>query len=239
MNRSPGFTVIEVVLFLAISSGLAIFLLVGTSAAIQRQQYKDATQSYAGFLRGQYERVIGVKNDRSPTEVCPIATATSASASRGQSDCVILGRYIASTNEDGVVDQQSYGAYPVYGLPVGGVWHYGLGERDTDYNINWSASARLAGDAGESPIAILIYRDPETGSMVVRTSRELYEPSNIGNFFEGVDSLGDAYSLQLQSKEICIYSDSVSVGERRSVFLGEHSGSADAVTVGNSSEACS
>jgi type II secretory pathway pseudopilin PulG len=60
IRRTSGFTIIEVVLFLAISGLMAIGLLAGTSMAIQRQQYRDAVQSFAGYLRDEYARVVSV-----------------------------------------------------------------------------------------------------------------------------------------------------------------------------------
>ena len=53
MRRQGGFTVIEVTMFLAISGTMAIALLAGIGVAIQRQQYRDAVQSYANFLTEQ------------------------------------------------------------------------------------------------------------------------------------------------------------------------------------------
>ena len=81
IRRTSGFTIIEVVLFLAISGLMAIGLLVGTSMAIQRQQYRDAVQSFAGYLRDEYARVVSVEND---------GTAKCGASVRGQSECFIV-----------------------------------------------------------------------------------------------------------------------------------------------------
>ena len=56
-----GFTIVEVVLFLAITGLLTVGLLAGVSAALRQQQYHDAVQSFAGFIRDQYSRVIRIE----------------------------------------------------------------------------------------------------------------------------------------------------------------------------------
>ena len=98
MRRQGGFTVIEVTMFLAISGTMAIALLAGIGVAIQRQQYRDAVQSYANFLTEQYSKVISIENDRQPTDPCPIQGA-SVNGYRGQSNCVIVGRYIIGDDQ--------------------------------------------------------------------------------------------------------------------------------------------
>jgi len=63
MNNRPisthkGFTIIEVMIFLAISGALLVGVIVGTSATIARQRYNDAVESFAEFMRRQYSVVI-------------------------------------------------------------------------------------------------------------------------------------------------------------------------------------
>ena len=62
-NKQKGFTIIEVILFVAISGLLTSMLMVGVSMSINRQQYRDSVQSYAGFLRNEYSKVVNVEND--------------------------------------------------------------------------------------------------------------------------------------------------------------------------------
>ena len=125
MKRQDGFTIIEVTLFLAVSGFFAISLLVGASTAVQRQQYRDSVQSFANYLRSQYSQVINVENDRNFGK-CPIG---GGDTNRGQSECVILGRYI-ETAADGDHAGDRYQSYPVYGLysKAGSSWKYALGD---------------------------------------------------------------------------------------------------------------
>ena len=55
-NKQKGFTIIEVILFVAISGLLTSMLMVGVSMSINRQQYRDSVQSYAGFCEMSIQR---------------------------------------------------------------------------------------------------------------------------------------------------------------------------------------
>ncbi len=243
-RRYPtGFTIVEVVLFLAISGALAIALLVATTSAIQQQQYRDSVQSFAGFLRSQYERVVSVENDRQPGDDCPISGSISR-AGRGQSDCVIVGRYVATAPDGAIdVDGSEYVAYPVYAREGSSGWEYGLGQADTTYSVSWSTKTKLPGqDSLKAYLAIIIYRHPENGNITVRSNPGRYSADTINHFINGRDNSGNAYDdplTQLGQREICIYDDGWMLGRRQSVFIAARSGSADAIRVGGAeAEGC-
>jgi len=56
-----GFTIIEVILFVAISAFLIVGLMVGMTANIARQRYTDSVQDLADFLRIQFQAVSNPK----------------------------------------------------------------------------------------------------------------------------------------------------------------------------------
>ncbi|MFV0484723.1 MAG: type II secretion system protein [Candidatus Saccharimonadales bacterium] len=60
-TRRRGFTIIEVMLFLAISGFLLVGILAGTGAGIARQRYTDSVQHVAQILREQYSAVINTQ----------------------------------------------------------------------------------------------------------------------------------------------------------------------------------
>ncbi|PID33141.1 hypothetical protein CR969_02260 [Candidatus Saccharibacteria bacterium] len=228
-----GFTIIETVIFLTISSSMAIMLLVGVSSAIQWQQYRDSLQSYANFLRGQHARAVSVKNDRDNTQACPISGASTKA--RGQSDCVVIGRYITTVSQPGGSDGKRYETRAIYGLEDGSSWRYSLGEVDTTHDVNWGARTRLPAQAENSAdISIVMYRDPETGALKVRTSSSRYNSGNIGQIVDNATAPADS----LNKREICVYDRGMFMGDQQSIFLGARAGSADAVNIGNASEGC-
>lgn len=223
MKRSDGFTIIEVILFVAISTGLAALLMIGTGAALQRQQYRDSVQSFASFLRGQYARVISVENDeRTDNMPCPLGGGLQP---RGQSDCIIVGRYM-STNDGAAGSGARFQTYPVYALEgAGSTWNYRLGNADSEYLVEWSTRTRLSSQGGGSaPFSVLMYRDPELGTITIKTTTSLYASD--------VTALVND-STTVSAREICVYDRGWMTGERVSVFLGARAGSADAVSVGS------
>ncbi len=238
MNRHSGFTIIEVMLFLSASAILTVLLLVGTGLAIQQQQYKDAVQSFAAFVQGEYGRVISVKNQRLDDQEgsgCPIAGVDIGSSNPGQSDCVIIGRYIASSDGTG----ESYDTYPVYAAKISDEWRYGYGNADGSYDINWGARAKLPDQtSGSAQVSILMYRDPDFGNLAIRTSRFAYPSKDIGKFLSGEDQAGETGTDQRSGREFCIYDVGWLPAQRRSVFLTIQPGSSDAVMVGNATEGC-
>ncbi len=58
-----GFTIIEVMLFLALSSVLMIGIIAATNSSIARQRYNDSTNDFADFLRGIYSQVMNVEHN--------------------------------------------------------------------------------------------------------------------------------------------------------------------------------
>lgn len=242
MNRQQkGFTIIEVVLFVAISALLTSALLVGVGAGVSRQQYKDAVQSFAAFLRDEYSKVINVENDRKSGK-CPLVVADGGTpTNRGQSDCVVVGRYIATLEDSGGVDGRAYRSWPVYGYKSGDRWSYTLGSESNDYNVGWGAKTKLSNQHHNAArIAILMYRHPETGQLAIRTHAGRYNDTTIANFFENKDENGNSYSANThtQKREVCVYDNGWMVGERLSVFLSPHAGSSSAISVNPASEEC-
>lgn len=91
--EGAGFTIIELMLFLAISGLMFVGILASTGGSVNVQRYKDSVTSLQSYFQKQYSGVINTNNDVS-TNDC----GTSVDVSRGQSDCVILGKLITSSN---------------------------------------------------------------------------------------------------------------------------------------------
>jgi len=114
MKTRVGFTIIEVMLFIAISGFLIVGLMVGTSATIARQRYNDSVQDLAEFIRREYSAVINPENDRrNPVDNAICAEGGNSvggtdddadGAYRGRSNCLIYGRLIVfGESADGTV----------------------------------------------------------------------------------------------------------------------------------------
>ncbi|MFZ1258038.1 MAG: hypothetical protein WAQ25_01050 [Candidatus Saccharimonas sp.] len=92
-----GFSIIEVILFLGITGIIMAVLLGGITVALNRERYRDATNSFHDYMQGQYNSATNVNNTRANTEVCKsgaILQDSTADTGRGTSDCTIVGRVI-------------------------------------------------------------------------------------------------------------------------------------------------
>lgn len=98
--RSGGFTVVEVVLFLAISGLMMIGILAGTGVAINAQRYRDSVNSLVSYVQGVYDRTANTQNDRRDIFSCDVTALTitttgpGGGTTAGASDCLILGRLL-------------------------------------------------------------------------------------------------------------------------------------------------
>ena len=98
-GRVQGFTIIEVMLFLALTGLMLVGALVGLGANIARQRYKDSVQDVVLMIRNQYDYVTRVQiNQRQGSDMCEIVAGSSASfidatsnVGRGRSLCDVYG----------------------------------------------------------------------------------------------------------------------------------------------------
>ncbi len=99
---ASGFTIIEVMLVLAVTGFLFIGILGGMSGSLARQRYKDAVQDTADSLRRMYSYVVDTQvYTRENDSVCYGLTSdaignsslisNSKNTGRGRSDCVVYG----------------------------------------------------------------------------------------------------------------------------------------------------
>lgn len=97
-HREGGFTVIEVIMFLAITGLLLMVAMTGVSSRIAVARFSDSTRGFESFLQQQYDEVINGVNARSGNETCedggefinPGLTSTPGMSSQ----CLLLGKYI-------------------------------------------------------------------------------------------------------------------------------------------------
>ena len=99
-SQRHGFTVIEVMLFLAISGLMMLGLFVGINGSINNARYNDATRSFRAFMSDQYGKVTAIQNDRAPLDVeaCRFGGAGAVTGARraGASNCIVVGQFIST-----------------------------------------------------------------------------------------------------------------------------------------------
>lgn len=239
-SKEAGFTIIETMLFLAITAFLIMGILVGTGTSINRQRYRDSVSSLQSFFQQQYSEVANVENDRQPIYKCD---SSNTEKPLGQSDCFILGRFIASDSSDSgrliikgvlgtttatnnnndVLDLQDS---DIIVSPVGG---------DT-YNLEWGA--RLTDKASGHPslyVSMLIVRSPSSG--VIRTF--IKSSTNQGDIVQdgNIRDLLDSTLLKgANATTMCVDSNGLFLGARSALVISpDATGSSGIETLGENS----
>lgn len=189
-----GFTIIEVMLFLAITGLLVVTLLTGWTISVNTQSYKDSVRSLSTTLQGQYNNAVQVTNDRDANWTCAgsggsTTVAVGFGAARGQSNCVIMGRYIYINNgnitSNSIIGLQDAGS-PIIATStdIDSIKNYGPTKipndmlADVAQDVPWSAKLYFPGNpTTNAKLAIVIVRSPKTGTVYTFTKANADSPS--------------------------------------------------------------
>ena len=95
-----GFTIIEVMLFLALSGFLMVGILAGTGSSIDNQRYKDSVQDAVNILRNAYSFVADTEVPTRDNGVCGYTISSSLSlkngeSGRGRTGCAVYGAVVS------------------------------------------------------------------------------------------------------------------------------------------------
>lgn len=212
-----GFTIIEVILFLAITGGLFAALMIGVSVGVTQQRYLDSVRSYKALLQEQYIAAINTRNEDNNSVRCDNSqngsietdsnNATFRDPARGSSGCVILGRAIQIVKKPGTTPLDPAKTEIVTSSVTG----YDPGEINGSDNdalrsyqpklalfdqqistIDWGGSLTQAENQSQDDLStaiVLILRSPVSGSIVVYTSdSSLSGSDDLGSLFDGSGS---------------------------------------------------
>lgn len=205
---SSGFTIIETVLFLSVTALLVLGVMIGTGTSINNQRYRDSTETFKNLLQEQYGALESVRNGRENTWGCNSAAqpVEGGSQKRGQSNCVIVGRYMQINRGDiktytvlaRETSEQERGS-DVQTLELN--YAYAVSEIEVDQRtmewgtqIGWPVSG-----AGARPnptprsMAILFLRSPDSGAVYTFTSDTIPASGNPAN--------GDGLKAMIRSGE--------------------------------------
>lgn len=206
--REQGFTIIEVVLFIAITGLLAAALLGGWTAMINTQRYKDSTRTLQSFLQQQYNLVYNVENGRLQDLSCTlqgtnlvIDDTSATSTPRGQSPCVVMGRYIQI--QDGIdIKVQSIVGYlngnDTTNTDLESIRLYSpqrvdleLGLTDNELEIPWQAAVVGPNNSVPRDYAIAIIRSPKTGIVHTFTKDTTGQSLSLDDIIDGSNESSD------------------------------------------------
>ena len=244
-NGQEGFTVVESMLFLAISALLVISLLAGVSVSINTQRYRDSVETFKSFLQDQYGELQHVFNGRSGEWSCTNKAVTVEDGispeERGQSDCVVLGKYI--TIKDDAIRTATVVGYETSAEAQNDIdtlkmnYELGLsfvdtGEKQLDWGtrIAWPTAGPEAKAASASrSLAILMVRSPVSGGVYTFTSDTVKKledtaSSDLKAMLVTADSVpGQA------GRTICIAANGLSVSGNTSVYIVAHAVNASGI----------
>jgi type II secretory pathway pseudopilin PulG len=231
--KTHGFTIIETMLFLAISGVLIVAMLAGTGVSIQIQRYRDAVETFKTTLQDQYSELTSVKNERDNTWNCDALGQTTEGGAevRGQSKCVLLGRYVSVVGEDMVI--YSVVGYPATTLSKTGndvqklIANYTLNISTVtkeDSKLEWGAQIAWPKTGTESrtpqtprSIAFLFVRSPDSGQIYTFTSDTVPTTPTPGTL-QGMLASGETIPGQA-ARTICIDSGGAFANADSSIYL--------------------
>lgn len=228
--NKAGFTIIEVMLFLGISGLLAAGVLVGTGSSLNSQRYRDSVNSLKTMLQRQYSEVSNVSND-SDNNIC-----NGTSVSRGQSNCVILGRYITTTSENGTTSGNTLSVRQVIGHSTDSTSD-SLGDIESLRQYNPSLSSSVVesysldwGTLVSKPFSILIVRSPVSG-----TIKTFIDDSKVVGLSDILDNSNSSINTPAS---ICVDSNGLFTGQKMSIYVNANSSSASGVETKGDDSGC-
>ncbi len=247
-SRGSGFTIIEVMLFLAISGLMAVGILAGAGVAINVQRYKDATYSMESFIQSQYDKTANVQNDRKNLVKCDGAVMSELVAggmdpdpetTRGAAlNCYIYGRLLTVAG-----DGKTIMAQPVYGGAATGdndiesLGSAGLfvdidhgAEVIEKYTPEWST--HLERPQSEQPISdwrLLIVRSPTSGAIRTFTTFD--------NTLTTLSAVIGSSSSRSDVR-VCLNSDGLMGSARKGIVIVKDASAASGVSMINGNGDC-
>lgn len=236
-KKNPsGFTVIEVVLVLAITGLMFIMVILGTQGSIDNQRYSDSVYSFKDFLQNQYNEVLKTSLESRPAGKDNACDANKDA--RGRSSCFVLGRLIEFQTSYGISDYSDVikthdiiGKEPPEQKYTNDTDYFKLASlridasTATDYNLEWGAKVSTPSRKASADV-IMIIRSPVSGS--IRTYALATIPSGYNKITYLLDNSND--SLNKQS-EFCVHPEGISFSNRRAVVIRANGSNSSAVEI--------
>lgn len=243
---SSGFTIIETMLFLAVTGLLILGALLGTSASLNAQRYRDAVETFKTTLQDQYSALGSIQNNRADKLTCGTGAVVSPSveSTKGQTRCYIVGRFM-------VIRSDTITTYNVlaYARSTTATITNDLEDfkQGYDYNIDpddisttkmeWGTKigypvSGTGTGSGARNMSFLFIRSPRSGSIYTFTSD--VAPADTSTIksttFTNMMVAGNSVPGQ-GNRYICVASDNLFVGGDTSIFIPSGAASASAIEV--------
>lgn len=244
-HTRKGFTIIETMLVLAITGVLIAGLLVGIGSSIGVQRYRDSVGTLKALIQTQYAELEDVTNSRDANWSCG-SSATPVQGggviAPGQSDCVVLGRYV-SINDTDITTATIIGFELSQATAVDDITairnNYTLGistNTVAESTLEWGAQIAwpVSGGGFRSPttprsISILLLRSPVSGTSYTFTADTAVTIDAVSSdVLKDMMIAGTTVPGQGQ-RTICVDPNGVNVPEKLAVYISSGASSADAI----------
>ena len=235
--QQRGFTIIEIMLFLGISGLLMVGILVGANAAISAQRYKDSVVTLQSDIQQQYEDATSIKNSRTGA-----GTAPGCTGSRGQTNCILMGKLMTIDANGAITQHTVYGIEPATMDPsfnenqvmqayapavVPSLTQNSTMEWGT--HIAWPVSGSGARPIGTArSIGILVIRSPQSGTVYTFT-QDTTSTTNLSAVIN--DANRDRRTLCVAIPGWAAGTSGWATGDRMSITIANRAASANAVEV--------
>lgn len=240
--RQYGFTIIEAVLFMVVSSLLAVGIFAGATANINQQRYIDATRSFKALVQEQFVDTTRVRHAVDPDTdvICPIPIPNAA-AKIGQNDsCIIIGKILSVTGGSTITIRN------IIGLIVGDEDYTGTSDiaaiKSAAYDYNpgtyefytdpdstvqdsprWSTSLKLA--PGTTNFNIAIIRSPSTGTPYISVfGGSVSTTFNRDTFVTNIVTTAD--------REICVDPQGLFSLDKKSILIRKNASGPNGIELG-------
>ena len=256
-------------LFLAITGLLIVSLLAGVGTSVTTQRYRDSVQSLQSLIQAQYSNLVNVSNDQNASAATQTKNApwicnsdgtisntgdTNAGATRGQSQCVLLGRYMDIDAKGNITIE------PITGTQIGTNTatnndiqslesNYALGLSNINVQtssmewgatLSWpvSGSGSEPVQSGTRSIALLFVRSPDSGTIytfTVDTPPDIsaVTSADLLQYIKSGANVSQAYNgatIRGQDERVlCVQSSSANLGGHIAVYLNPYASDATAV----------
>ena len=228
-----GFTIIETMLFLAISTLFTIGVIIGVGNSIGGQRYHDTITSLQSILQQQFSDVNNEGHSTSSWSCVidasgkPKLTNTVSSVPSGQSECIVLGKFISSG------DGKTLNIKKVLGVASSAYFTDDINALfaskatitsvdSEDYKLEWGATLKKPSAGGVSNFSILILRSPISGD--VRTF--IHPTSQVAD--TAINSLVNLGNLS-NSLTSCIKYDGSMGSDSTAIYISANAASAGGV----------
>ena len=107
-KTEKGFTIIEVILFLAVSGAIVAGIIATTSSTLSRRRYDDSVQDFVSHLREVYSDALNTQLNLTDDSISlPCSASSVKKMGNGRSDCVVYGVIATIDNQNGEVRLQT------------------------------------------------------------------------------------------------------------------------------------